>query len=106
MWQEHGKSFVNGPVQHGSQPLNSAQFVNALSDEPGRRRINVGATGSLLPCTTRLDYSIIDLKAKGYRLVVVDTPGFDNPDKPFMSILEEILTWLRESWVHLPLYQL
>ncbi|TEB18246.1 hypothetical protein FA13DRAFT_1746232 [Coprinellus micaceus] len=70
-------------------------FVNGLWKEPSRRQMRVGESDSLLPCTMQLDYVIIDLQKtpgynKDYRLVLVDTPGFGNPDKPLNRILNEV----------------
>lgn len=54
---------------------------------------------SLDPCTKEVNSAIIDLndafQCKNGRLVVVDTPGFDAPDKSDAQVLQQIVEWLR-----------
>jgi len=56
--------------------------------------MKVGDSGSMLTCTTEVEYAIIDLPHKNYRLVIVDTPGFDDPDKKDSEVLNQISVWL------------
>ena len=62
----------------------------------------VGDDGSLQTCTKEVNYAVIDLESnphckRNYRLVVVDTPGFDDPNKRDVAIILELLTWFKQS---------
>ncbi|RXW18180.1 hypothetical protein EST38_g7677 [Candolleomyces aberdarensis] len=55
---------------------------------------------SYSPCTTKVQCLTVELKdipqewQRDYRLILVDTPGFDNQDKSNDDIFGEILQWL------------
>ena len=51
-------------------------------------------------CTSKLQYQIIDNHPsvpKGHRLVIVDTPGFDDTYEDDVEILQRIVVWLASS---------
>ncbi|KAJ3517075.1 hypothetical protein NLJ89_g729 [Agrocybe chaxingu] len=50
-------------------------------------------------CTKEVDNAIVPQPGKDYRLVVVDTPGFDQDGKPDTEVLQQISTWLHKSYV-------
>ena len=57
---------------------------------------------SLVSCTTHLATAAIDPipghpRLKGRRLVIVDTPGFDDTFKEDVEILRRIAEWLETS---------
>ena len=57
---------------------------------------------SLASCTTHLATAVIDPipdhpRLKGRRLVIVDTPGFDDTFKEDAEILQHIFGWLETS---------
>ena len=59
---------------------------------------------SLASCTTDLDFGYIETieghaLLQDYRIVLVDTPGFDDTYKTDFAILEKIANWLKDSWV-------
>lgn len=65
--------------------------------------MRVGDSGSLVACTTAVNHQILDqatLRAafgpsfsKGYRVVLVDTPGFNNSKKSDSDVLHDIADW-------------
>jgi GTPase Era involved in 16S rRNA processing len=62
--------------------------------------MKVGDPGSTLTCTTEINFAIVDLRPrlnKDYRLVIVDTPGFDDPNKKDSEVLNQISIWLHKS---------
>ncbi|KAJ3525258.1 hypothetical protein NMY22_g10651 [Coprinellus aureogranulatus] len=75
-------------------------FINSLLPNGSRKRMAVGE--SLRACTTTTDYAILDSNIlsrnmgyrKDYRLVLVDTPGFDADHKSdSQGVLSEIVEW-------------
>ena len=42
---------------------------------------------------------------RDYRLVLIDTPGFDDTLKTDVAILTKIATWLKDSYVTLGFYK-
>ena len=70
---------------------------------------------SLDSCTTKANCAILDSgelrsilgNEPGYRLVLVDTPGFDSGYKSDSEgVLNEILIWSKAWYVHLSLFPL
>ena len=53
----------------------------------------------ILSCTSRLQYAIVDSPPprKGHRVVIVDTPGFDDTYVEDVEILRRIAVWLASS---------
>jgi len=54
-------------------------------------------------CTKDLDFGYIEEieghpSLKGHRIVLIDTPGFDDPYKDDSETLEKIVTWLKKSY--------
>ncbi|TEB21457.1 hypothetical protein FA13DRAFT_1819511 [Coprinellus micaceus] len=79
-------------------------FINCLLPDAARK---VAVGESLDACTTSVDYRIVDLSRvpecnKDYRLVLVDTPGFDSDDRPYQATIREIVEWVRK---HFPVEQ-
>ncbi|CAA7263274.1 unnamed protein product [Cyclocybe aegerita] len=68
-------------------------FINALLSN---HRMRVGDTTA--SCTKEVEYAIIPQPHKDYRLIVVDTPGFDQDGKPDSEVLKQISTWLHKSF--------
>ena len=55
-------------------------------------------------CTTELGFGYIETierqpLLKEYRIVLIDTPGFDDTHKTDFAILTKIATWLENSYV-------
>ena len=50
-------------------------------------------------CTSTLQYAIVDNPSpcKGHRVIIVDTPGFDNISVDDKEILRRIAVWLVSS---------
>jgi hypothetical protein len=73
------------------------QFINVLLGEP---RMNVGH--ALKSCTSSLQHEFIPYAGdrphlKGCRIVIVDTPGFDDTYTDDKEILRRIAVWLASS---------
>ena len=66
---------------------------------------------SLASCTADLHFGYIE-KIEGhpllqeYRIVLIDTPGFDDTYKTDFAILEKIANWLKDSCVVLEVHLL
>ena len=68
------------------------KIIDTLTNQPGRR-----AGSRLESCTTEVRaVRLFNHKDYGDRLVLVDTPGFDDTNKSDMQILEMISNWLQE----------
>ncbi|TEB18249.1 hypothetical protein FA13DRAFT_1746237 [Coprinellus micaceus] len=77
-------------------------FINALLQESSQK-MRVGDPGSLSTCTKKVDCAVIDLSTssrwkKDYRIILVDTPGFNDCDRSDSSVLHDITTWLQKSF--------
>ena len=64
----------------------------------------------LASCTTELAFGYIETieghpLLKEYRIVLIDTPGFDDTYKTDFAILEKIANWLKDSCVVLDVYR-
>ena len=77
------------------------QFINTLL---GEGRMCVGH--SITSCTSTLEHVIIDgiddtriwpAQLRGHRVVIVDTPGFDDTYDQDFEILRRIAVWLASS---------
>ena len=55
----------------------------------------------ILSCTSTLQYAIIDnpSSGEGHRVIIVDTPGFDDTYEDDVEILRRIADWLASSLV-------
>ena len=54
----------------------------------------------IFSCTSKLQYAIIDNpppRIKGHRVIIVDTPGFDDTYEDDVEILRRIAVWLASS---------
>jgi len=65
---------------------------------------------SLASCTIELDFGYIETieghpLLQDYRIVLIDTPGFDDTYKSDFAILEKIANWLKDSCVLLDVYK-
>ncbi|KAF8064983.1 P-loop containing nucleoside triphosphate hydrolase protein [Lyophyllum atratum] len=73
-------------------------FINSLL---GNARMEVGHR--LTSCTSRLQFSVVESvesphpALKGYRVIIVDTPGFSDTYEGDAEILRRIVAWLKES---------
>jgi hypothetical protein len=85
----------------------TAKFINCLLDHIGdRRMVKVG--DQLSSCTFdlqsvvigdrihRLGVSFLNLNEEN-RIVIVDTPGFEDTNATDFQILKRIASWLQES---------
>ncbi|TEB19840.1 hypothetical protein FA13DRAFT_304504 [Coprinellus micaceus] len=69
--------------------------------------MKVGERESFEPCTTTAEHSVLDMAAlsdtlgtqKGYRLVLVDTPGLNAREKPDSEIVADIAKWSQDVYV-------
>ena len=73
------------------------QFINTLL---GQSRMRVGH--ELASCTSKLEYFVMDpipspSQLQGHRVVIVDTPGFDDTYEDDVEILRRIAVWLALS---------
>ena len=68
------------------------KIIDILTNQPGRR------TGSRLgSCTTKVRaVRLYNHPVHGDRLVLVDTPGFDDTDKSELEILQMVSNWLQK----------
>jgi predicted GTPase len=69
------------------------QFIDVLTGQIGER------TGHLLEsCTTSVQAIVVENYIdSGANLVMVDTPGFDDTNKPDTEILSMISEWLEKT---------
>ena len=54
----------------------------------------------LWSCTSTIQYAIVDNPSprfKGHRVIIVDTPGFDDTYEDDVEILRRIAVWLASS---------
>ncbi|THU96282.1 hypothetical protein K435DRAFT_797433 [Dendrothele bispora CBS 962.96] len=81
----------------GAVGAGRSTFINDFLGKPDRMK--VGSPSSLVTCTTRIDYEIVNSSSqRKNRLVLVDTPGFDNESKSDFEVLQEIASWIQESF--------
>ena len=58
----------------------------------------VGEDWSIAVCTKKIEYAVLPLDSPpNGRLILVDTPGFNNYDKPDAEVVQDILNWLTEQ---------
>ncbi|KAF8147716.1 P-loop containing nucleoside triphosphate hydrolase protein [Crassisporium funariophilum] len=85
---------VMGPTGAGK-----STFINSLL---GKERMRVGHY--LTSCTAHLEFDIIPCDSRrfpdlaGYRVIIVDTPGFDDTYEGDAEILRRIADWLKNSY--------
>ncbi|KAF8147717.1 P-loop containing nucleoside triphosphate hydrolase protein [Crassisporium funariophilum] len=73
-------------------------FINSLLGEEGRMLVG----HQLTSCTTQIEYAIIDPipnhpSFESHRVVVVDTPGFNDEYKDDRAVLRKIAEWLESA---------
>jgi len=78
-----------------------SKLIDTLTNQPGER-----SGSSLGSCTQTIQaVRMYDHPKYANRLVLVDTPGFDNTEKSDMEILQMISDWLKQTYFScLPLY--
>ncbi|KAF8064985.1 P-loop containing nucleoside triphosphate hydrolase protein [Lyophyllum atratum] len=80
----------------GSPGVGKSTFINAVLRSPNRMIVGHKSTG----CTTELEPAVIESfksphpDLKNRRVVIVDTPGFDDPGQNDREILQRIAIWL------------
>ncbi|RXW13061.1 hypothetical protein EST38_g12793 [Candolleomyces aberdarensis] len=86
----------------GATGAGKSSFINSVLRHLGsNRRVQVGE--ELVSCTSQLESVIVDGQidhwrpVKGYRIVLVDTPGLDDTYIGDFAILQRIARWLEES---------
>ncbi|GLB39681.1 putative 50S ribosome-binding GTPase [Lyophyllum shimeji] len=81
----------------GPSGAGKSTFVNAVL---GEERMRVGH--NLTSCTVQLQYAFIDSVhyqgLEGHRMVIVDTPGFDDTYEGDATILRRIAEWLENTY--------
>jgi predicted GTPase len=94
---------VMGPTGSGKSNVRDMSFIvssispglkiiDTLTNQPGRR-----AGSRLESCTTEVRaVRIFNHLVHGDRLVLVDTPGFDNTNRSDMEILQMVSNWLQK----------
>ncbi|THU92343.1 hypothetical protein K435DRAFT_862594 [Dendrothele bispora CBS 962.96] len=75
-------------------------FINTYLEELGKPEcMKVGDPGSLKTCTTQIKYEIVNPSSRhNNRLVIVDTPGFNDENKSDLDVLQEIASWVQRSF--------
>lgn len=68
----------------------------------GEEKMKVGI--ELASCTAELDFGYLETvegypSLKGYRIALVDTPGFNDQSVGDLETSEKICSWLRQSYV-------
>ncbi|THU87675.1 hypothetical protein K435DRAFT_867063 [Dendrothele bispora CBS 962.96] len=84
----------------GAVGAGRSTFINDFLGPGAPGRMKVGDSCSLDTCTTRIDYEIVNSSTRRNlknRLVIVDTPGFDDHSKSDFEVLQEIASWIQES---------
>ena len=72
--------------------LSGLKIIDTLANQPGRR-----AGSRLASCTTEVRaVRLYNHPVYGDRLVLVDTPGFDNTNKSDLEILQIVSNWLQK----------
>ncbi|KAJ2932714.1 hypothetical protein H1R20_g4381, partial [Candolleomyces eurysporus] len=86
----------------GTTGAGKSSFINSLLRQVGnRRRFEVGS--ALASCTNHLESVVIEgqtnnwKRIRGHRIVIVDTPGFDDTYTGDYETLQRIARWLEES---------
>ena len=98
----HCKAYSNGGADV------RLKFINFLLDAIGHGRQRVKVGDQLASCTFDLESVVIEGQATPgkvvtvngndqYRIVIVDTPGFDDTTASDFEILKRIARWLQES---------
>ncbi|KAJ3500689.1 hypothetical protein NMY22_g19180 [Coprinellus aureogranulatus] len=90
----------------GATGAGKSHFINLLLEEiKDRRKVQVG--NKLASCTVNLQPIVFENQIESrayinlnneYRIVIVDTPGFDDTTASDFEILRRIATWLQESF--------
>lgn len=79
--------------------LTDLQLIDALTPTPQQRK---RATEGLSPFTRDIQaVRVLHHVEFGERLVLVNTPGFDDPQRSDMEILEHIGNWLKKTSVNI-----
>ena len=73
--------------------IENNQFINAVTGNPEKAKAALlqSATQNVTPYT---------ISHHGLRVVLVDTPGFDDTLRPDMDILRRIADWLTKKYLH------
>jgi len=82
----------------GPTGVGKSTFINTLL---GQDCMRVGH--EMTSCTSKLEYFVIDpisnqSRLQGHRVVIVDTPGFDDTYQDDVEILRRVAVWLASSY--------
>ncbi|RXW22536.1 hypothetical protein EST38_g3300, partial [Candolleomyces aberdarensis] len=87
----------------GATSAGKSSFINSfLSHLELAKRVQVGE--NLVSCTTELEPIVVEgqtnhwRRIRGHRIVIVDTPGFDDTYAEDFVILQRIAKWLEKSY--------
>lgn len=89
-----GKSYVgDGRLYVLGAEACVSQFIDLLTGQPGRR-----AGNSLKSVTSQIQLTRVKHPKYGDRIVLVDTPGFDDTSRTDKQVLQMIGDWLQKTW--------
>ncbi|PPQ78241.1 hypothetical protein CVT24_006502 [Panaeolus cyanescens] len=79
----------------GPSGVGKSSFISAIT---GHQDVGVQVGHTLKSCTSSISVVKIDIPGTRYRLVLVDTPGFDDSHKNDSEILTVIADWLYQTY--------
>ena len=86
-----GKTHVSESVIASNAHIKNAQFIDTLTEDTRRKAAGLAPTTQSVTAYT--------IPYRGLRLVLVDTPGFDDTYRPDTEILRTLADWLTKRYV-------